>query len=82
MSADLSFDMSDHPVIKLAEEIKKDRAFMLRNCSPKAYLTYHRKDQFEHTESQLCPCKPVTITQQDHRTSMYFAHQILYPQLH
>ena len=76
------FDISDHPVLRLTEEIKRARATMMRECGPKAYLYYHRQIGIEHDESQFCICDPVVIAQSDYRPSVYFASEILHPVVH
>ena len=76
------FDVSNHPILKLTEEIKRARATMLRQHGPHAYVYYHRQDGTEHEDSRSCICDPVVITQNDHRPSVYFAIEILNPVLH
>lgn len=73
------FDLSDHPIIKTVERIKRARATMMRQHGPQAYVYFHREIEVDHEESQFCICDPVVIGQNDIRPSLYFANEILYP---
>ena len=76
---DISIDKTS--VTTTVESIKRQRAKMLRNCGPYAYMFLHRHIEMEHTD-EWCICDPVFITQNDFRPSVYFAQQILNPVMH
>lgn len=76
------FDASDLPLTQTVERVKRTRARMLRQHGPTAYVYFHREIGIDHEDSQFCICDPVVIGQQDHRPSLYFAREILFPVVH
>lgn len=78
----LRFDASKLSIMQTVERVKRARAKMLRQHSPTAFVYFHREIEVEHEDSQFCICDPVVIGQNDHRPSLYFAHEIHYPVVH
>jgi hypothetical protein len=78
---DINVSIDKTSLAATVESIKRQRAKMLCNCGPYAYMFLHRDVEIEHTD-ETCICDPVFISQGDFRPSVYFANEILKPVIH